>query len=152
MSTVIKSIDVDVALSTAFEEWTRFEELPRWMLGVAEVRRLGDRHLYWRAELSGTERQWELEITEIVPERKVAWTSCSGPRNHGAVVLEPLPCGTRVTMQIHYDPLTFVGTVTDLLGLLSRWVDRSLRLFKELMERPDATFGRLPPAEELIGQ
>jgi uncharacterized membrane protein len=151
MSTVIKSIDVDIPVSTAFEEWTRFEELPRFLGGVVAVQRLDDRYLHWRAQIIGVERVWKLELTEIAPDRKIAWRSCSGPKNRGAVVLEPLAAfGTRVTMEVHYDPASFLEEVTDYLGLLSRWVERGLVRFKALTE-PDSTL-RLPPAEELVGQ
>jgi YD repeat-containing protein len=153
MSTVIKSIDVDIPASTAFEQWTRFEELPRFMGGVVAVQRLDDRHLHWRAQMIGVERVWELELTEITPDTKIAWRSCSGPHNYGAVVLQPLSTfDTRVTMEVHYDPASFLQEVTDYLGLLSRWVERSLIRFKALAEQPDSTRGHLPPAEELVGQ
>jgi len=153
MSTVIRSIEVDVPVSTAFEEWMRFEELPRFMRGVVAVRQLDDRHLHWRAQIFGVERVWELEITEVAPEQTISWSSCSGPRNRGAVLLEPLPTfGTRVTMEIHYDPHGFLEEVTDYLGVLSRWVERSLGRFKDVIEQPRAMFGGLPSAEELVGQ
>src|SRR5580765_6792015 len=100
MSMVIKSIEVEVPVSTAFEEWTRYEELPRFMSGVVAVQQLDDRHLHWRAQIFGVVRLWELEITELAQE-KIAWSSRSGPKNHGAIVLEPLsPFGTRVTMEV----------------------------------------------------
>jgi len=152
MSMVIKSIEVDVPVSMAFQEWTHFEELPRFMRGVVAVKQLDDRHLHWRAQIFGVERVWELEITAIGEER-IAWLSRSGPKNHGVIVLEPLSAfGTRVTMEVHYDPTGFVEEVTDYLGVLSRWVERSLVRFKDLMEQPYSTLGRLPPVEELIGQ
>ena len=151
MSTVIKSIDVDIPVSTAFDLWTRFEELPRFLRGVVAVQRLDERRLHWRAQIIGVERVWMLELTKIALDRKIAWRSLSGPKNRGAVVLEPLAdFGTRVTMQVHYDPASFLAEVTDYLGLLSRWVERGLHRFKALTE-PDATLGRLPPAEELVG-
>lgn len=152
MSTVIKSIDVDIPVSTAFEEWARFEELPRFLGGVVSVQRLDDRYLHWRAQIIGVERVWKLELTEIAPERRIAWRSCSGPRNHGAVGLEPLATfGTRVTMEVHYDPASFLEEVTDYFGVLDRWVERGLIRFKALIA-PDSTFGHLPPVEELVGQ
>ena len=153
MSTIVKSIEVDVPISTAFQEWMRFEELPRFMRGVVAVQQLDDRHLSWRAQIFGVERVWELEITEIAPERTIAWASRAGPKNHGAVELEPLAAfGTRVTVRVHYDPAGFVEEVTDYLGVLGRWVERSLFSFKELMDQPYSRLGRLPPAEELVGQ
>jgi len=152
MSMVIKSIEVDVPVSTAFREWTRFEELPRFMSGVVAVRQLDDRRLHWRAQIFGVERLWELEITEMAEER-IAWVSRSGPTNHGAIVFAPVsPFGTRVTLEIHYDPRGFAEEVTDYLGVLSRWVDRSLSRCKAVLEHPSPAFGRLPAAEELVGQ
>ena len=152
MSTVIKSIEVDVPASTAFREVTRFEDLPRFMRGVVAVRQIDDRRLSWRAQIFGAERVWELEITEIAHEHELAWVSRSGPKNHGALVLESLsPASTRITMQIHFDPAGFVEGITDYLGVLSRWVERSLRRFKDVMEQPYSTLTRLPSAEELVG-
>ena len=84
---------------------------------------------------------------------KISWSSCSGPKNRGAVLLEPLPTfGTRVTMEIHYDPTGFIEEVTDYLGVFSRWVEQSLGRFKDVIEQPHSMFGRLPSAEELVGQ
>ena len=152
MSMVIKSIEVEVPVSTAFQEWTRYEELPRFMSGVVAVQQLDDRHLHWRAQIFGVERLWELEITELAQE-KIAWSSRSGPKNHGAIVLEPLsPFGTRVTMEVRYDPAGFFEEVTDYLGVLDRWVERSLMRFKDAIEPPRSTFMGLPSAEELVGQ
>jgi len=153
MSTVIKTIDVDVPVSIAFQEWTRFEVLPRFMHRVTEVKPLDARHLSWRAQVFGVERVWELEITEVAPDRRIAWCSCAGPRNHGAILLEPLATdGTRVTMEVHYDPTGFVEELSDYLGVLSRWVERSLVRFKDLMEEPLFKRAGLPPVEELVGQ
>lgn len=153
MSKVVKTIEVDVPVSTVFEEWTRFEALPRFMRGVVAVKRLDDRHLFWRAQVFGVEQVWELEITDIAPERMIAWTSCGGPRNRGALTLHPLSSfGTRVTVEMHYDPQGFIEEVTDYFGVLSRWLERSLIGFKELMEHRPSRFSRLPSAEELVGQ
>jgi uncharacterized membrane protein len=153
MSTVSRSIHVDVPVAAAFQEWARFEELPRFLSGVREVRRLDERRLHWRAEVAGMERVWELEISDLVVERRIAWQSRWGPENRGEIVFEPLsPSQTLVTMTVRYDPVSFVEIVTDYLGVLGLWVDRNLRRFKDLMEQPDSTHGRLPPAEELVGQ
>jgi uncharacterized membrane protein len=152
MSMVRKAIEVDVPVSSVFEEWMRFEELPRFMRGVVAVRHVDDRHLSWRAQIFGVEQVWELEVTEITPERLIAWHSCAGPRNHGVIMLEPLSiAATRITMEIHFNPASFVEEVTDYLGVLDRWVERSLGRFKEMME-PGSRSRGLPPVEELVGQ
>jgi uncharacterized membrane protein len=153
MSTVIKSVDVDVPVSTAFAEWTRFEELPRFMRGVVEVRPIDDRHLHWRGHIAGVETVWRLEITELGQNELIAWCSESGPKNRGAIEFEPLPLSrTRVTMEVRYDPASFVQNVTDYLGVLDRWVERSLARFREVMEEKYTLPSPLPRAEELVGQ
>jgi uncharacterized membrane protein len=152
MSTVSKSIEVDVPASIAFMELTAFEALPRFMPGVIAVTQRGERHLSWRAHVFGIERVWELEITEIAPEQRVAWSSLAGPRNYGSVHLEPRGAdATRITMEVHYDPTGVFEEITDYLGVLDRWVERSLECFKELMEQPSSTLGGLPPVEHLVG-
>jgi len=149
MSTISKSIEVDVAASIAL---TAFEGLPRFMPGVIAVTKRGERHLSWRAQVFGIERAWELEITDIAPDQRVAWSSVAGPRNYGVVSLEPLSVeATRVTMEIHYDPVGVVEELTDYLGVLGRWVERSLECFKDALEQPASKLGGLPPVEHLVG-
>jgi uncharacterized membrane protein len=114
---------------------------------------LDDRRLHWRAEIAAIETIWQLEITELESDQRIAWASYSGPRNWGAVRFEPLPTsGTRITMEVHYDPVSFMQNVTDYLGVLTRWVERSLIRFKEMMESPYSRLSQLPRAEELVGQ
>jgi len=152
MSTVSKSIEVDVPASIAFTEMTAFDALPRFMPGVIAVTQRGERRLHWRAHVFGIERVWELEIIEVARDQRIAWSSVAGPRNHGVVNLEPLSADvTRITMEIHYDPTGVVEELTDYLGVLDRWVERSLGCFKELMEQPSSTLGGLPPVEHLVG-
>lgn len=151
MKVIRKSLEVAVPVSTAFAEWTRFEDLPRFLPGVVEVRSCGDDYLYWVAEVGGLERVWELEIAERVPDESVAWRTVRGPRTWGCVAFEersPTCCCIRVEM--NYDPQGFLALVGDYFGLADWWVSKSLDRFKEMMEEGD--FSRLPPAELLIGQ
>jgi len=153
MSTVSKSIDVEIPVSAAFEEWTRFEDLPRFMRGVVAVKELGDRHLHWRGQIAGVETIWELELIELAQDQRIAWSSRYGPKNSGSIVFDPLSkATTRVTMEVHYDPATFVQSVTDYLGVLDRWVASSLARFKVVMTEPYASLSPLPHADELVGQ
>lgn len=101
MSSIETSIDVNVPVRTAYNQWTQFEEFPRFMEGVREVRQLDDRHLLWRAEIGGKEKSWEAEITEQIPDARVAWHSTSGARNAGVVTFHHLaPDKTRVMLQM----------------------------------------------------
>ena len=85
MSTMEETIEIDVPVSTAYNQWTQFEEFPKFMEGVREVRQLDDTHLHWRAEIGGKEEEWDAEITEQVPDTRIAWRSTGGVQNSGTV-------------------------------------------------------------------
>ena len=86
---VEKSIQVDVPVTTAYNQWTQFEDFPHFMGGVKEVRQLDDRRLHWVAEIAGVRREWEAAIVEQVPDQKVAWAATGGATNAGAVRFQP---------------------------------------------------------------
>ena len=124
METVSKSIEVAVPVSTAYNQWTQFEEFPRFMEGVKEVRQLDDAHLHWRAEIAGKEDEWDAEITSQVPDQRVAWRSVSGATNVGIVTFHPVSDDrTRIDLRIEYDTDGIIEKVGDMFGA----VDRRLR-------------------------
>ena len=136
MENVEKSVDVDVPLRTAYNQWTQFEEFPRFMEGVKEVRQLDDKRLHWRAEVAGEKREWTAEITEQTPDRVVAWRSTSGKPNSGHVSFQPLDGGqrTRVTVRIGYEPEGAKEKLADAVGAVGRRVKADLDRFKEFIE------------------
>jgi uncharacterized membrane protein len=130
-----KSIDVHVPVRTAYNQWTQFEEFPRFMEGVKEVRQLDDTHLHWVAEIGGKTEEWEARITEQMPDERVAWTAESGTMNAGVVTFHKLdPETTRVMLQLEYDPEGIVETTGDKLGFVTRRVEGDLGRFKEFIE------------------
>jgi uncharacterized membrane protein len=135
MATIEKSIDVDVPVSTAYNQWTQFEEFPRFMEGVKEVEQLDDTHLRWCANIGGKEQEWKAEITEQTPDQRIAWTSREGEENAGVVTFHRLndSC-TRVNLQMAYDPAGFVESTGDALGFVTRRVQGDLERFKEFIE------------------
>jgi len=135
MSTVTESIDVNVPLSTAYNQWTQFEDFPRFMAGVLEVRQLDDAHLLWRAEIGGQREEWTAEITHQIPDRLIAWRSVSGARNGGAVSFQRLGDDrTRVELRIDYAPRGAVEAIGDALGAVSARAKGNLRRFKSFLE------------------
>lgn len=135
MSNVMKSVDVNVPVRTAYNQWTQFEEFPEFMEGVSEVKQLDDTHLHWRATIAGKTEEWDAEITEQTPDMRVAWTSTSGAHNAGVVTFHHIADGvTRVTLQLDYTPEGVVEHVGDALGLVSRRVEGDLKRFKEFIE------------------
>jgi uncharacterized membrane protein len=135
MDHVEKSIDVEVPASTAYNQWTQFEEFPRFMQGVEEVRQLDDKRLRWRAEIAGKVVEWDAEIFEQIPDRRIAWRSTTGELNSGMVNFEPLgPGRTRVCVKINYRPEGALEKIGSALGVVSQRVQGDLERFKEFIE------------------
>jgi uncharacterized membrane protein len=136
MATVEKSIELNVPASVAYDQWTQFEEFPRFMDGVEEVKQLDDSHVHWRAKIGGTVEEWDAEITEQIPDKRIAWRSTSGARNAGVVTFHRLSDDrSRMMLQLEYEPQTWTETAGNLLGFLERRVDADLARFKEFIER-----------------
>ena len=135
MSNVTQSIDVDVPVRTAYNQWTQFEEFPKFMSGVKQVRQLDDTHLEWTAEIAGKDKTWKAEITEQNPDERVAWKATDGAENAGVVTFHRLAEGkTRVTVQMDIDPEGVVENVGDALGFPDRQVKGDLERFKKFIE------------------
>ncbi len=143
MSTIEKSIDVHVPVRAVYNQWTQFEEFPRFMDGVRIVKQKDDKHLRWVANVSGTEEEWEAEISEQIPDKRVAWRSVDGAHNAGVVTFHYIdPNTTRVNLQMDYDPEGFSENVGDKLGFVTRRVMGDLERFKDFIEeRGRATGG-----------
>jgi uncharacterized membrane protein len=135
MARIEKSIEVNVPLEAAYNQWTQFEEFPRFMDGVREVRQLDDKRLHWRAEIGGKEKEWDAEITEQIPDDRIAWRATRGAPNAGVVTFHRLsPNSTRVMLQVEYEPEGAVETVGDWVGAVSGKIGGDLERFKEFIE------------------
>lgn len=135
MANYEKSIDVNVPVRTAYNQWTQFEEFPQFMQGVESVTQIDDRMLRWKASIAGKSEEWMAEITEQTPDQRIAWTSTTGARNAGVVSFHHIDDNTtRVMLQIDYDPKGFVENVGDALGMVERRMQGDLEKFKEYIE------------------
>jgi uncharacterized membrane protein len=135
MSTIEQSIDVNVPVRTAYNQWTQFEEFPRFMEGVEAVRQLDNQRLQWRATIGGKVEEWEAVITEQHPDERIAWKNTTGAANAGVVTFHRLTdTKTRVMLQMEYDPQGVVENLGDMLGVVSRRVANDLERFKEFIE------------------
>jgi len=135
MSEIMDTIEVDVPVRTAYDQWTQFESFPRFMENVKEVRQLDDTTLEWVADVAGREKRWKAKITEQKADERVAWTSIDGARNAGVVTFHRLAEGkTRVTLQLDVDPEGPVENIGDALGIVKRQVHDDLKRFKEFIE------------------
>jgi uncharacterized membrane protein len=135
MSKIEESIDVNVPVETAYNQWTQFEEFPSFMEGVEEVRQLEDDRLHWVAEIAGQRREWEAQIDEQHPDERVAWHATGGSTNAGAVTFHRLDDNTtRVMLQLEFEPEGFAEQAGDALGFVRRRATGDLQRFKEYIE------------------
>jgi uncharacterized membrane protein len=142
MSTIVESIDVAVPVRVAYDQWTQFEDFPKFMDGVKRVRQLDDTTLEWKAEIAGIERSWRAEITDQEPDERVAWRSTSGAKNAGQVTFEAIGDNmTRVNLQLDVDPEGPIESAGDALGFVERQAEGDLRRFKEFIEMRRAPTG-----------
>ena len=132
-----KSVEVQCPVHAVYNQWTQFEEFPRFMAGVKEVKQLDDTHVHWHAEIWGKDKEWDAEIIEQVPDRKIAWRSISGDApNAGEVRFEPLGAErTRVHLAMEYEPQGAIENIGDKLGVLSSRVQNTVEDFKKFIER-----------------
>ena len=136
MERIQKEFEISVPVRAAYDQWTQFEEFPRFMDGVEEVVQTDNTHLHWRVSVAGKQKEWDAEITEQVPDRVIAWRSVSGTPNAGQVRFEPIAQDrTRILFAMEYQPETAVEKAGDAVGVLSRKVDKTVEDFKEFIEQ-----------------
>ena len=135
MSTITESVDVQVPVTTAYNQWTQFEEFPRFMEGVEQVRQLTETKLHWVADIAGRRREWDAEITEQVPDQRISWCSTEGATNSGVVTFHRLGEGrSKVMLQLEFEPEGIVEQAGDKLGIVKVRTKADLKRFKEFIE------------------
>ena len=142
MGEVTHTVDVAVDTRTAYNQWTQFEEFPRFMEGVEAVEQLDDRHLRWEVDIAGVDREFEAEITEQTPDQRIAWRSRTGVDQGGVVTFHPLDDShTRVTLQMAMEPEGAAEQVGDKMGLVSARTKGDLERFKDFIEERGSETG-----------
>jgi uncharacterized membrane protein len=142
MANIERSIDVDVPVRAAYDQWTQFEEFPRFMEGVEEIRQIDDTHTHWRTKIAGREKEFDAVVTEQRPDERIAWTSQDGPEHAGVVTFHRIDDSkTRIMLQLDYEPEGPVEKLGDLVGIVERRVKGDLERFKELIESRGAPSG-----------
>ena len=136
MPTIERSIDVDVPLAAAYRQWMQFEEFPRFMSGVVEVRRVDETLMHWVAETHGRRHEWDARIVEQKPERVIGWRALDGTRNGGRVTFLAENGHTRVSILLVFEDAREEGS-PGMLGPDEERVEEDLARFKELVENRD---------------
>ena len=135
MTTIEESIDIEVPVSVAYNQWTQFESFPGFMDGVERVEQKTDTQLHWVAEIGGTQREWDAEITEQHPDHRVAWKALDQNGPNGVVTFHKLAeARTRVMVQMDYEPEGIKESVGSMIGSDDRMVKADLESFKTMIE------------------
>jgi uncharacterized membrane protein len=143
MSTIEESIDIEVPVTAAYSQWTQFESFPQFMEGVERVDQQDDKHLHWVADIGGTRREWDAEITEQHPDHRIAWKALNQDGPDGVVTFHKLDeTHTRVMVQMDYEPRGLVESAGSMIGVDNRRVRGDLESFKEFIEERGAATGR----------
>jgi uncharacterized membrane protein len=137
VSTIERSIDVDVPVRTAYDQWTQFEEFPHFMDNVERIEQLDDTHVRWHVSVAGADRSFDTVITEQQPDQRIAWTTepDAESKHAGVVTFHRIDEGrTRVMVQMDMEPTGAAEKVGDLFGFTDRSVGSDLENFKRFVE------------------
>ena len=142
MSNIEESIEVEVPVREAYNQWTQFEEFPQFMEGVESIKQTDDTHLHWVTEIAGKREEFDAEITEQTPDQRIAWETKSGAQHAGVVTFHRVDDGkTRIMLQMDIEPDGAVEKAGDALGVPKRRVKGDLENFKKLIESRGSASG-----------
>ncbi|MGW0818347.1 SRPBCC family protein [Streptomyces viridiviolaceus] len=151
MSTVKETVEVEVPVHTAYNQWTQFEEFPNFMEGVEEITQLDDRHNHWTTKIGGTRREFDTEIVDQLPDERITWRTTSGDvQQKGTVRFQRVDdTHTRVELVMDVEPSGVAEKAADMLGTIDRRVKGDMRRFKDFIEQrgdeSGAWRGRITP-------
>jgi uncharacterized membrane protein len=135
METLDKTFEFDCPVRAAYNQWTQFEDFPRWMGSVKEVRQLDDTHQHWKVRIAGKEKEFDTVLTEQVPDQVISWQATSGVPNSGRARFEKIgEDRSRVQLTMQYEPETFLEKAADSLGIVSAYVESAVQKMKHALE------------------
>lgn len=152
-STIEQSVELGVPARTAYNQWTQFRDFPLFMSNVTAVEQVDDWHLNCRARFGGKTHEWQVEICEQIPDKRIAWKSLSGPRNAGVVTFHRIDDSqSKIMVQLEYSPEGTLQVAYDKLGLAKGQLKKELEGFKDFIEtrgkETGAWRGAIPNKEE----
>lgn len=134
-SVVQETLELELPVATVYNQWTQFEQFPRFMDGVEQVRQLDDSRLHWVASVGGRRAEWDAKILEQHPDRQISWASEDGRTTRGTVSFEPLgDKRTLLTLSMSYQLEGIQERLGSAVGFDRRRVRGDLERFKQLIE------------------
>ncbi|MGI5471745.1 SRPBCC family protein [Streptomyces sp. CA-132043] len=136
MSKIEESVEVAVPVTKAYNQWTQFEEFPRFMDGVERIEQKTPTLTHWVTKIAGVKREFDAQITEQIPDERVAWTTVEGEaRQAGVVTFHRIDDQhTKIMLQLEHDPEGIADTVGDKLGFVRNKATSDLKNFKKFIE------------------
>lgn len=135
MASATGTIEVDAPIKTVYNQWTQFEEFPRIMTGVEGVEQIDDKHLRWKENIGGREKEWTAEIVEQIPDSKIAWRSAEGDDAWGEVIFTEVdPQTTQIELSVGYEAEGIIEKGGSMLGVDKMRIQQDLQKFKDYLE------------------
>jgi uncharacterized membrane protein len=143
MSQAIETVDVNVPVSVAYNQWTQFEEFPKFLSYVESITQVTDTLTEWKVRVGGVEREFEAVISEQHPDERVAWNSTGGEVDHAGVVTfhKLSDTETRVTVQLDWEASGLLEHLGSALGVDNHAIKKELGQFKEYIEAKGSADG-----------
>lgn len=142
MERIERDVEVNAPRSVVYNQWTRFEDFPRFMEGVERVEQLDDQHVRWVAKIAGAQREWDSEITRQEPDDVIAWVGFGEADHMGVIEFDDLSDDrTRVTVRVDWEPQGAAERVADTLGIVERRIAGDLDRFAHFIEERGVASG-----------
>jgi len=140
--TVTAEVEVDAPVHTVYNQWTQFEEFPRFLHDVKRIDQIDDMLTHWVVSVGGVQREFDAAITDQVPDDHVAWASVDERVHAGRVAFTPTDAGsTKVRLEMSWEPETLVEKVGATLMIDQRQAEMDLQRFREFIEGRGAETG-----------
>ncbi|MER5889442.1 SRPBCC family protein [Streptomyces sp. NPDC001941] len=134
-ASLVETVDLEAPVSVAWALWADVARWPSFLSHVQRVDPLDGQRFAWQLRLPGADKNFVAEITEAIPEDRIAWRTVEGVEHAGVVTFHRLSDTTsRVTLQIEYDPHGFIERLGALTNLDSTLANYDLGEFQKLAE------------------
>jgi uncharacterized membrane protein len=137
-----QAIDVAVPISTAYNQWTQFEDWPNFMHRLDQVSQEDASHVSFKTKIWGISKEFKAEIVEQRPDDRIKWKVTEGVTHSGVVSFHELSDRlTRVDVDILVEPGSLIEKAARGMRHVKRAVRADLSRFKAFVEMEDEETG-----------